>query len=125
ITARLQMGTRQVLSEEAKELMRRLRWHGNVRELQNVMERVVQLVPSQVITPQDLELCLDFVCTVRTAVTAPSPPPARATQGRHVTREDILRALEENRYNRTMAAAALGISRKTFYRKLEEFQIEL
>ena len=38
---------------------------------------------------------------------------------------DILRALEENRYNRTMAAAALGISRKTFYRKLEEFQIEL
>ncbi len=126
ITARLQMGTRKVLSEEAKELMLRLPWHGNVRELQNVMERVVQLVPSQVITPQDLELCLDFVSTGRTAVTAASPPPARAAQGRHVvTREDILRALEENRYNRTMAAAALGISRKTFYRKLEEFQIEL
>lgn len=125
ITARLQMGTRKVLSEEAKELMLRLPWHGNVRELQNVMERVVQLIPSQVITPQDLELCLDFVGTGRTAVTAASPPPARAAQGRHVTREDILRALEENRYNRTMAAAALGISRKTFYRKLEEFQIEL
>lgn len=125
ITARLQMGTRKVLSEEAKELMLRLPWHGNVRELQNVMERVVQLVPSQVITPQDLELCLDFVGTGRTAVTAASPPPARATRAGTSPREDILRALEENRYNRTMAAAALGISRKTFYRKLEEFQIEL
>ena len=126
ITARLQMGERKVLSEEAKALMLRLPWHGNVRELQNVMERVVQLVPSQVITPQDLELCLDFVDTGRAAApVASAPQPVRAGQSRQVTRDDILRALEETRYNRTMAAAALGISRKTFYRKLEEFQIEL
>lgn len=125
ITARLQMEDRKILSDEAKALMLRLPWHGNVRELQNVMERVVQLIPNQVITPQDLELCLDFVQESPAAPAAAMQMPVRRSPGRQVTREDILRALEENRYNRTMAAAALGISRKTFYRKLEEFQIEL
>jgi DNA-binding NtrC family response regulator len=97
-----------------------------VRELQNVMERLVQLIPNQVITPQDLEMCLDFT-EEKLPVSATSGSAAVSTGRRThmVTKEDILLALEENRYNRTLAAAALGISRKTFYRKLDEFQIVL
>lgn len=126
ITAKLQAPQRKVLSEETKELMLRLPWHGNVRELQNVMERVVQLVPHQFITPQDLEQCLDFaVDSVIPAVQAPGPQAAVPSRSAALGREDILCALEECCYNRTMAARSLGISRKTFYRKIEEFQIEL
>lgn len=123
ITARLHMGQRKILSEESKALMRTLPWRGNVRELQNVMERVVQLIPSQVITPQDLELCLDFTEDEPAAQTP--QPVSSARRSRTLTREDLLKALEGTHYNRTMAAAVLGISRKTFYRKLEEFHIEL
>lgn len=130
ITARLQMSERKILADETKELMLRLPWSGNVRELQNVIERVVQLIPHQVITPQDLELCLDFSISQSEA-----PPPVQhaapartgsvSRRGSAITREEMLRALEECKYNRTLAAYTLGISRKTFYRKLEELQIEL
>ena len=125
ITTRMQMEQQKLLSEESKELMLRLPWHGNVRELQNVMERVVQLIPHQVITPEDLELCLDFAPERPQIQAAPAAAAAPPSYGRHITREDILQALEGTRYNRTMAAAVLGISRKTFYRKLKELDIQI
>lgn len=138
ITARLHQTTRKRLSDETKALMLRLPWTGNVRELQNVMERVVQLIPSQIITPQDLSLCLDFPLENLTAAplqppalrnvvqpVVPAPPVAPTSGKTTLTRDDILRALESTHYNRTMAAACLGISRKTFYRKLEEWNIEI
>lgn len=124
ITVRLQMNHRKILSEETKSLMMGLPWYGNVRELQNVMERVVQLIPHQIITPEDLELCLDFA-EERPPIQAVPAAPSAGARGRTITREDILQALEGTRYNRTMAASVLGISRKTFYRKLEEFHIQL
>lgn len=121
ITARLQLSCRKVLSAETRELMLRLPWNGNVRELQNVMERVVQLIPNEVITPQDLDLCLDFSI----AAQLKAPRPAEPAPAGELTRERLLQALEENRYNRSLAARALGISRRTFYRKLEEYHIIL
>ena len=120
ITARLQLDQRKILSEESKALMLQLPWNGNVRELQNVMERVVQLIPEQIITPQSLELCLDFTCM------QPPEPAVQASvsasaggRSKVITRDDILRALEDTRYNRSLAANALGISRKTLYRTLD------
>lgn len=130
ITSRLQLRQRKILSEEAKAMMLQLPWHGNVRELQNVMERVVQLIPEQIVTPQNLELCLDFPVSAQSAPPlAASGQPARDGFSRshvaEITREMILQVLEENHYNRSLAAKALGISRRTFYRKLEEFQIQI
>ena len=128
ISARLNRPERKHLSDETKELLLRLPWTGNVRELQNVMERVVQLIPSRIITPQDLSICLDFpldniplpaVSSATPVHTVSSPQHARSTSKKSpITRETILQALEDCHYNRTMAAAYLGVSRKTFYRKL-------
>ena len=122
IIARLTFPIRKEFSPEARELLLRLPWTGNVRELQNVMERVVQMTVNERITPEDLLLCLDFPPErIESA-----PPAPKAEHRRHsLTREEILQALENCRYNRTLAAAALGVSRKTFYRKLEEFGIDL
>ena len=44
-----------LLSDEAKMLLRQMPWHGNVRELQNLIECIVQLYPDPVITRQHLE----------------------------------------------------------------------
>lgn len=135
ISARLNRPERKHLSDETKELLLRLPWTGNVRELQNVMERVVQLIPSRIITPQDLSICLDFpldniplpaVSSATPVHTVSSPQHARSTSKKSpITRETILQALEDCHYNRTMAAAYLGVSRKTFYRKLEDLDIKL
>ena len=134
ISARLNHPQRKRLSDETKELLLRLPWTGNVRELQNVMERVVQLVPSQVITPQDLSICLDFPLeNPPVSPVSPEPPPPapadpkprRSSKKTPITREVILQALEDCHYSRTMAAAYLGVSRKTFYRKLDELGIQL
>lgn len=134
ISTRLNRPQRKYLSDEAKELLLHLPWTGNVRELQNVMERVVQLIPSQVITPQDLSVCLDFPLenlqpasapAMRPAPAAqPAPPPA-ASGKTAITKESILQALDYCHYNRTMAASYLGVSRKTFYRKLKELDVRL
>ena len=98
-------------------------------------ERVVQLIPSRIITPQDLSICLDFpldniplpaVSSATPVHTVSSPQHARSTSKKSpITRETILQALEDCHYNRTMAAAYLGVSRKTFYRKLEDLDIKL
>ena len=122
IIGRLDISITKQFSPEARELLLRLPWTGNVRELQNVMERVVQMTPGETITPEDLMLCLDFP----PEAAAETLPPAKAEHHRQtVTREDILQALENCRYNRTLAAAALGVSRKTLYRKMEEYGIDL
>ena len=121
ITERLQLKHRKHFSDAARELLLHLPWTGNVRELQNVMERVVQLVEGEVIEPDDLIQCLDFP-----PESLPEPvkaPPRRSRQS--LTREDIMQALEHCHYNRTLAAAALGVSRKTFYRKMEELDITI
>ena len=123
ISSRAKLREPKQLAPETLVLLKSLPWSGNVRELQNVMERAVQLVPSNVITPADLEMCLDFPLHS----SPPEPPAERITEKKRpsVSREDILRALENCHYNRTLAAASLGVSRKTFYRKLEEYNIEL
>lgn len=110
-------------SPEARELLLRLPWTGNVRELQNVMERLVQLVSSDVITPEDVLLCLDFPPEELPDMAPAAPRQER--RRREISREEILQALEACHYNRSRAADRLGISRKTFYRKLDELGIEL
>ncbi len=44
-----------LLSDDAKSLLRQMPWHGNVRDLQNLIECIVQLYPDPVITRQHLE----------------------------------------------------------------------
>lgn len=56
---------------------------------------------------------------------APSPPPRPGTEGMtldQLEREHILAALDRNNGNRTATALELGISRRTLYYKLEEYQ---
>lgn len=50
------------------------------------------------------------------------PPPTAGMTLDEVERQHILRALQEHNGNRTATANALGISRRTLYYKLEEYQ---
>lgn len=186
-------------SPQAKELLQNLDWYGNVRELQNLMECIVQLYPGDMILP---EYILDNIpdrcrpkaednisssaapqkdtlpgfpgsasaptpygtetsraalpgsasvptpyttetsrATLPGSASAPtpygteipgpalpasaSPSASKSKKRKNITREALLEALAACDQNRSEASVYLGISRRTFYRKLEEFEIDV
>ncbi|MDR3562171.1 MAG: sigma 54-interacting transcriptional regulator [Negativicutes bacterium] len=87
-------------------------WPGNVRELRNIAERLAVLSSGSVIDQHAVE-----------AVLPPGglhPKAAEATDGGDLNRELLLKALEEAHYHYGKAAALLGISRTTLWRRLKE-----
>ena len=119
-------GPRKRFAPETFDVLRAHDWPFNVRELQQVVERAVCLVDSDVVGPSDLP---DYLLRSAEARGAAPPsavgenvplPPLRevvdAAEKRH-----ILRALEQSQGNRRRAIDILQISPETFYKRLEEY----
>ncbi len=108
-------------TEEALELLTQFDWPGNVRELRNLITKLGILSPHHQITADDI------CAQLHTAATKPVPPVTVAscdsTTLNEMERLLILRALEATGGNQSLAAAQLGIPRRTFCRKLNEHQI--
>ncbi len=98
------------IAPEAVRLMKAYHWPGNIRELQNVVERGVILARAEV-TVAELP---DLIAGRGTG----SPP--RGWILKEIERDCILEALKCNRGNRRMAAEALGISKRTLQYRLKE-----
>jgi len=106
-------------------------WPGNVRQLRNVMEKMVVLSSGGKLTIDDVPVEIregtpPGAPLAAAAGAAPSPtgaPDARTAGGSlaDAERERILSALAECRNNKTKAAEVLGISRRTLHRKLKEW----
>lgn len=111
---------------EAMVLLRQQPWSGNIRQLQNVIERVVLLTPDGVITAEDIARNLDdkekSIISDANAFPASESPIAHTATG--ITKEQILKAFAACGGNRSNAAEYLGISRKTLYRYIEKFGID-
>jgi two-component system, NtrC family, response regulator AtoC len=107
---------------DALELLMKYSWPGNVRELRTAIEHAVVLCRGEKISARDL------------------PPSVRASDnaagdaGRMLAQNDltvkdaekqlIARALKETNGNRTLAAEKIGMSRRTFHRKLHVYHLE-
>ena len=105
------------VSESVMELFTKYHWPGNIRQLENILEHAFVLCRNNVITPR--ELPSDFM---------PGPAlKARGTSqnGQPADIRAIREALEQTRYNKSEAARLLGISRRTLYRKLEQYKISI
>jgi len=104
---------------EALEALMGFAWPGNVRELRTAIEHAVVLCRGERISLRDLPP------TVRGS----SAADARLLPGKALTVKDaekqlIIRALKETDGNRTRAAEKIGMSRRTFHRKLHEYHLE-
>jgi transcriptional regulator with AAA-type ATPase domain/tetratricopeptide (TPR) repeat protein len=108
------------LTPAALAALRAYRWPGNVRELANTMERVALLAESARITPDALDL------PPPSADAAGEPAPAGSLHARveSLERQELLRALEQTRWNVVRAAARLGITRGTMRYRLEKYGLE-
>jgi two-component system nitrogen regulation response regulator NtrX len=107
------------LSPAAASVLLRYPWPGNVRELKNVIERLVIMCPQESIEPHHLPPEL-----FRGAPKEPQSVAATLQEARSAYERDfILRKLEENQWNMTRTAAALGLERSHLYRKMKTLGI--
>ena len=98
-------------------------WPGNVRQLQNFVERLVVLGDGPTVTVADVVRELERQARPRgTGPHAPASvePHSLELRRQEVEKEAILEALRRCGDNRTKAARILGVSRRTLYNKLEE-----
>ncbi len=103
------------ITDRAMQCLMAYPWPGNVREMQNVLERSVILSEGELVTERALPLEL--------AGGAPRPRDGVSFLSlREVERQHILAVLEYVKGSRTKAAAILGIGRKTLYRKLQALE---
>jgi two-component system response regulator PilR (NtrC family) len=115
-----------VLTEAARETLMRYHFPGNVRELENVLERAMALAEGETLDAEDIYL------------PAEGPGPA-AADGEYaelgadrpledylgeVEKRAILRALDETRWNRTAAARKLGMTLRSLRYRLSKLGIE-
>ena len=122
------------IAPEAVELLNAQPWPGNVRQLENFLERVVVLSDHEHITRGDIERELGRgVLPIEASVAVPGGTSAGLTEGsgarldeqrRKSEVEAIQEALRATHGNRTKAAQVLGVSRRTLYNKLQEHGID-
>ena len=120
------------LSPKAEQALEEYQFPGNVRELENILERAVTLCDDEVITPEHLQLPTDGV---------PVSKPSAASNGEHaipdfvegdsleeyltdIEKQAILKALDDTRWNRTAAAKKLGMSFRSLRYRLKKLGLD-
>ena len=127
-------------SDAAMSALTSYRWQGNVRELQNAVERAVLLGKSDIVTLEDLPNTVRTKPAPTQAIlsnsaaanneTNPSPAPDPSSIRllkdalEEPERKIILDALRAFQWNRIETAAALGINRTTLYKKMKRLNLE-
>lgn len=110
------------VTPEAMEVFMRYDWPGNVRELRNLMERLVIMTPSDVITPDDIPSYIKGGPAVQSRdIFSGTLKEAR----REFEREYIVKKLEEFGGNIAKTAESIGIERSHLYRKIKSYGIRV
>jgi two-component system response regulator PilR (NtrC family) len=106
------------VAPEALEELKHYDFPGNVRELENVLERAVALCSDGKVTAEDLQLTPEDLPGQAVVSGGDSKAPLQDYLDR-VEKEAILEALEKTRYNRTAAAKLLGITFRSMRYRME------
>jgi len=124
ILVRLAKRARATLPDIAPDAMRVLatyHYPGNVRELENILERALTLCKNGRITADDIHIRQTQAPVAAAASEAGGALDARVED---VERDAILKALEQTRYNKTAAAKLLGITFRALRYRIKKLGIE-
>jgi two-component system, NtrC family, response regulator HydG len=114
------------ITDDAVGVLSAASWPGNVRELENFIERLAIFCTSGEIGVADVES--ERRVSVPAAASTNGAAQAAADSAKtleDMERQHIVRVLEENSGNKSRAARALGIERKTLYQKARRLGIDL
>jgi DNA-binding NtrC family response regulator len=111
------------IAPEAASCLVQYPWPGNVRELQNCIEHAVALARYDLLGSDDLPPKIKNYQSSHVVLAADNP--TELVPMEEVERRYILRVMDAVQGNKTAAARILGIERKTLYRKLERFGIDV
>ena len=101
------------LTRDAREVLVRYDWPGNIRELRNALERAAIRCDDSIIDATHLGL-----------QPAAKPRGGIASDLRSLERDTIVRVLEECEWNKAQAAKLLGVSRTQLYGRMHKYVIE-
>ncbi len=112
------------LATEALNRMITHNWSGNVRELENIIERALNLTQGDIIS--EAELPSEFFPEGQSKSTLIEIPDQTSTEsGKCKEMSRIIKALEKEEGNITNASITLGIPKRTLYRKLQKYKIDV
>ena len=119
------------LDDEARSALLAHRFPGNVRELENILERAITLCEAGVIRYEDLRLPADIAHQEAEPLASVQDRESTGAEDRHlqtylddIERQRILEALEKTRWNKTQAAKLLGISFRALRYRLEKLELD-
>ncbi len=108
------------ISGKTMDLLMRYDWPGNIRELENCVERAVIMARGEIISPADLPPNIQALTGENEITDFHFPPGISLAEAEKVL---ILKTLEDTGGNRSRAAEILGINRRTLQTKLKEYGI--
>jgi two-component system response regulator HydG len=110
----------QSISPEAKKILQQYDWPGNLRELTNVIKRMVLLTTA---TVAGVDALPDEMLLTITHITSPPEFDLKQTNEAN-EKEMIQKTLQKVKFNKSKAAQLLNIDRKTLYSKIERYGLD-
>lgn len=111
------------ISEKTLECLQHHSWPGNIRELENVIERAVLLSKDPMIEPQDLPANLN--AAMNSDIDMAARPASLKSALAEPEKRLIFAALEAHNWNRQQTADALKLNRATLYKKMKRYGLEI
>lgn len=112
------------ITEAALKALREYHFPGNVRELENVLERAATLCSNGLIDVGDLQLRPKVAPTEVPIPNSVAPGERLGDALEDIERDAIVRALEQTRYNKTKAAQLLGMTFRSLRYRIKKLGIE-
>jgi two-component system, NtrC family, response regulator HydG len=117
------------IDDTTRELLENYHWHGNIREMQNVIKRVVLLSNAEVITPDLLPDEIRYKTTgheqMRSYNGIIESDVTDLKSATLITEKEVIQnALSKTNNNKSKAARLLNIDRKTLYNKIKLYDLE-
>ena len=114
------------VTDAALNALKQYHFPGNVRELENIIERAATLCVGGVIDAADLQLRPRKQHSTELPINTTAVPPGENLGDalEDIERDAIIRALEQTRYNKTKAAALLGMTFRSLRYRIKKLGIE-